>query len=142
MQTLPNYRCFTCSLYGAKKSESDVNTLRHQLFCSKQANIEGHKLPPCADCLYKHCQPACYQTAAWKRAMGTNPEIPIGKGWIQHKGDSTALAVDWMEGLPAPDAVLEFMSVSCTCVCKPHGVSALLMDSTVQKCADWQYATW
>ena len=36
---------FTCSLYGAKKSESDVNTLRYQLFCSKQANIEGHKLP-------------------------------------------------------------------------------------------------
>ena len=44
----------TCSLYGAKKSESDVNTLRYQLFCSKQANIEGHKLPLCADCLYKH----------------------------------------------------------------------------------------
>ena len=48
---------FTYSLYGSKKSESDVNTLRYQLymFCSKQANIEGHKLPLCADCLYKHC---------------------------------------------------------------------------------------
>ena len=50
-----NPQIFTCSLYGAKKAESDVNTLRYQLFCSKQANIEGHKLPLCADCLYKHC---------------------------------------------------------------------------------------
>ena len=136
MQTLTNYRLFTCSLYGAKKSESDVDTLRYQLFCSKQANIEGHKLPPCADCLHKHCLRACYQTAVWKRTMGANPEIPIGKGWIPDKGDSTALAIDWVEGLLAPDAVLELMSFSCTCVCKPHSVSALLMDSTVHKCAD------
>ena len=48
-----NLQIFTCSLYGIKKSESDVSTLRYQLFCSKQANIEGHKLPLCADCLYK-----------------------------------------------------------------------------------------
>ena len=48
------------TLYGAKKSKSDVNTHRYQLFCSKQANIEEHKLPPCADSLYKHCQCACY----------------------------------------------------------------------------------
>ena len=59
-------KMFTCTLYGAKKSESDVNTHRYQLFCSKQANIEEHKLPPCADCLYKHCQCACYQTAVSK----------------------------------------------------------------------------
>ena len=50
-----NLQIFTCSLYGAKKCKSDVNTLRYQLFCSKQANVEGHKLPLCADCLYKHC---------------------------------------------------------------------------------------
>ena len=61
---------------------------------------------------------------------------PIGKGWIQDKDDSTALAIDWMEGLPAPDAVLELMSCSCTCICNAHSVSALLMDPAVQKCAD------
>ena len=101
--------------------------------------MEGHKLPLCADCLYKHCQHACYQTAVWKRALDVKPEIPspIGKGWIQDKGNATALAIDWMEGLPAPDAVLELMSCSCTCVfAKLHSESALLMDSAVQKCAD------
>ena len=46
---------FTCTVYGSKKSESDVNTHRYQLFCSKQAQIEGHKLPRCADCLFKLC---------------------------------------------------------------------------------------
>ena len=104
----------------AKKSESYVNTHRYQLFCSKQASIEGHKLPPCADCLYKHCQRACYQTAVWKRALDARPEIPspIGKGRIQDKGDATDLAIDWMQGLPALDAVLELMSCSCTLVCK------------------------
>ena len=111
---------FTCSLYGAKKSESYVNTHRYQLFCSKQASIEGHKLPPCADCLYKHCQRACYQTAVWKRALDAKPEIPspIGKACIQDKGDATDLAIDWMQGLPALDAVLELMSCSCILVCK------------------------
>ena len=48
----------------------------------------------------------------------------------------SALAIDWMEGLPDPDAVLELMSCSCTCVCKPHSISALLMDPAVQNCAD------
>ena len=66
------------------------------------------------------CQCACYQTAVWKRSLDAKPEIPspIGKGWIQDKGDATALAIDWMESLPAPDAVLELMSCSCTRVCK------------------------
>ena len=111
---------FTYTLYGAKKSESDVNTHRYQLFCSKQAQIERHNLPPCTDCLYKLCQRACYQTPVWKRALDAKPEIPspIGKGWIQDKGDATALAIDWMEGLSAPDAVLKLRSCSCTRVCK------------------------
>ena len=51
---LTKLQIFTCSLYSTKKSESDVNTLRYQLFCSKQANLEGHRLPLCADCLHKH----------------------------------------------------------------------------------------
>ena len=59
-------------------------------------------------------------TAVWKRAPDAKPAIssPIGKGWIQDKGDVTALAIDWMEGLLAPDPVLELMSCSCMHVCK------------------------
>ena len=138
MQTLPNYRCLLAHCM-VLKSLSLMSTLSGtNCFCSKQANIEGHELLLCADCLFKHSQRACYQTAVWKRALDAKPEIPnpIAKGWIQDKGDSTALAIDWMEGLPAPDTVLELMSCSCTRVCKPHSVSALLMDPAVQKCAD------
>ena len=32
--------------------------------------------------------------------------------------DATALAIDWLEGLQAPDAGLELMACSCTRVCK------------------------
>ena len=55
-----------------------------------------------------------------RRALNAKPEIPSpkGKGWIQDKGDATALATDLMESLLAPDAVLELMSCSCTHVCK------------------------
>ena len=70
--------------------------------------------------MHKHSQRACYQTAVWKRALDAKPKIqsPIRKGWIQDKGDATALAIDWMEGLPALDAALELMSCSCIHVCK------------------------
>ena len=57
---------FTSTLYGAENQESDVSTRWYQLFCSKQAQIEGHKLPSCADCVCKHCLRACHQTVAWK----------------------------------------------------------------------------
>ena len=60
-------------------------------------------------------------------------QVQLEKGGSRTK---VALAIDWMEILPAPDAVLELMSCSCTCVCKPQSVSALLMDPAVQKCAD------
>ena len=85
------------------------------------SSAPNKQTPNCsADCLYKHCQRACYQTAVWKRALDAKAEIPspIEKWWCQDKGDATALAIDWMEGLPAPDAILELMSCSCTCVCK------------------------
>ena len=45
----------------------------------------------------------------------------VGLKFRLEKGGSriiTALAIDWKEGLPAPDAVLELMSCSCTHVCK------------------------
>ena len=73
---------FTCTLYGAKRSESDVNTQRYQLFCSKQANVEGHKLRPCDDCLYKHCQHAFYQQLFGKehQMLSLQFQVPLEKG--------------------------------------------------------------
>ena len=137
MQTLPNYRCLLAHCI-VPKSLSLMSTLSGTNCSAPNKQTLKDTFLLCADCLYKHCQRACYQKAVWKRAPDAKPAIPspIGKGWIQDKGDSTALAIDLMEGLPAPDAVLELMSCSCTHVCKPHSVSALLMDSAVQKCAD------
>lgn len=103
---------------GAKEPMSDINVFRYHRFCASHGKIEGHKLLPCADCLYKHCQRACYQAGIWKRALETNPEVPspIGRGWTLN--ESGTLTVDWMDGKPAPDAVLELMACSCTRVCK------------------------
>ena len=119
IQTLRNYRCLLAHCM-VPKSLSLMSTLSGTNCSAPNKQTLKDKLPPCADCLYKHCQRASYQTAVWKRALDAEPEIPspIGKGWIQDKGDATTLAIDWMEGLPAPDAVLELMSCSCTRACK------------------------
>jgi len=110
-------QAFTCELYGAKKGEDDVNNFRYKLFCAKQGKIEAFRLPPCADCLNKHAQRACYQTAIWKRGLDCNPEIPtpVGKGWELNNQE---LVFDWMDGQPAPQAVLELMACSCSRACK------------------------
>ena len=130
---------FTCTLYGAKNPSLMSTLTGTNCSAPYKHKLKGTSFLRVLGCLYKHCQCACYQTAVWKRALDAKPEIPspIGKGWIQDKGDATALAIDWMEGLPAPDAVLELMSCSCTRVCKaPQCKCIAIMNSTVQKYAD------
>ena len=129
---------FTCTLYGANKSESDVNAHRYQLFCSKQANIEGHKLRPCADCLYKHYQHAYYQQLFGKehRMLSLQFQVQLEKGGSRTKVMSLPLQ---LTGWKAYRLQIQYWNWCLAHVClfvKPHSVSTLLMDSTVQKCAD------
>ena len=59
-----------------------------------------------------------------------NPE-PEGHGW---KLDEGKLVIDWMSDPPAPDAILEFLTCSCTqacvnptCVCILNGLQCTNM---------------
>ena len=117
---------FTCRLYCSRPGTSDINELRYRLFCAKKGNIDSVQLPPCADCLFKHACRANYQAAIWKRSLERCPEIPspIRFGWCQEETDK--LAIDWMSGQPAPTAILELLSCSCTRSCKLPNCSCLV----------------
>ena len=99
---------YVCSLYG--KSGADVNDVRYALFCQKGS--ESSQLPPTKDALSKHTRRANYQAAIWRRALDARPDIstPNGHGWILRSG---SLHIDWMDQLPAPEAIFELIHCNC-----------------------------
>ena len=120
-QLMDKLEKFTCLIYGPKSGKTHVNDLRYHLFCAKKGDIESHQLPPCRDCLVKHAQRAAYQAAIWKRALEADPSVPspVGRGWHwESKNDRAHLAVDWMSGQPAPQAVLDLLACTCPTRCK------------------------
>jgi hypothetical protein len=130
---------FTCSLYSPKASTNSINELRYLLFCSKKGEIESHQLPPCLDSLRKHAERANYQAAIWKRSLEKYPDTPtpIGRGWklIETNGKQQ-LEIDWMDGLPAPQALLDLLSCKCSkscklpkCICLVNGLKCTEMCS-------------
>ncbi|XP_035674790.1 uncharacterized protein LOC118414705 [Branchiostoma floridae] len=129
---------FTCHMYSSRPGTSDVNELRYRLFCAKRGSIDSVQLPPCADCLYNHAKRANYVAAIWKKSLESHPVIPspIGLGWCK---DGDQLVIDWMDGEPAPTAVLELLSCSCSKACKITKCSCLkngLKCTDMCKCMD------
>ena len=127
---------FTCILYGCKDVINDINTLRYDLFCSKKGEIESNQYPHCKDVFYKHIARANYQCAIWKNALVCKPDIPdpVGHGWKMSNLDGAdVLAIDWMNGPPAPEAVLELLSCNCARSCKIPTCSCLVNG---MKCSD------
>ncbi|KAK3750403.1 hypothetical protein QZH41_005565 [Actinostola sp. cb2023] len=120
---------FICQLYNSKPGTDSVNTLRYMLFCAKKGDIDSHQLPPCSDCLQKHCQRANYQTRLWRQCLVACPDVPspVGLGWCQESDqDGTSrLTVDWMDGDPAPSAVLQLLSCKCKRSCQPSNCSCI-----------------
>ena len=112
---------FTCALYTPGASTGNINDARYNLFCAKNGEIESHQLPPCQDCLRKHAVRANYQAGIWRRSLERNPSIPSpnGNGWkLETTNDKQDLVIDWMEGKPAPEAVLELLACKCARSCK------------------------
>lgn len=99
----------------------------------------SHLLPPCLDCLKKHAERANYQAAIWKRSLEKDPgtPTPIGRGWkLVEEDGKEQLAIDWMDGLPAPQAVLDLLACNCTkscklpkCICLANGMKCTDMCS-------------
>ena len=116
-------------MYSSAPATDDVNTLRYMLFCAKKGELESNQLPPCADSLQKHCQRANYQARVWRESLTGCPEVPspVGSGWcLEIEEDGTEnLGIDWMNGDPAPKAVLELLSCKCTRSCKLPGCSCM-----------------
>ena len=120
---------FTCRIYVAASSITEVNDLRYQLLCAKWGEIESSLLSPRRDCLFIHLIRANYQTAIWKCCLHARPTVPdLTKcGWIDDDGK---LAIHWMRSPPAPDAVLELLACKCvrssklsTCTCMANGLA-------------------
>ena len=120
---------FTCRLNARRSNVSSVNDMRYQLFRAKKGGIQSGQLPPCEDCLCLHAQRANYQAAIWCRSLLASPDTPSpnGHGWTLRQDGS--LAIKWMNGDPAPDAVLEFLACKCkkacklpSCVCLANGM--------------------
>ena len=109
---------FVCQLHAAKPSTTNIDELRYNLFCARKGGIESHQLPPCKDCLQKHILRANYQAGIWKRCLENDPDTPspVGNGW---KIEEDQLVCDWMDGAPAPVAVLDLLACSCSRSCKP-----------------------
>ncbi len=123
----------TCRMYVHSTRTTDVNTLRHQLFCARRGEAESSQLPPCKDCLFMHAMRANYQAAIWRRSLKTQPSVPDPKesGWTTD--DEGKLVIEWMRGSPAPDAVLQLLSCKCKRSCKLPDCTCL---SNGLKCTD------
>ena len=132
---------FTCLLYGSKNGTKDVNVFRHELFCAKKGNIESFQLPPCKDTLHKHAQRACYQAAIWKSCLDGMVELPspVNHGWEIEDGE---LVMDWMDGSPAPEAVVALLACNCrrkctlpTCTCLSNSMKCTQL-CKLQRCSN------
>ena len=104
-------------MYCKNAGTNEVNELPYRLFFLKKGDVDSNQLPPCDDSLCKHALRANYQAAIWKRSLQRCPLIPspFGCGWCPEDG---SLAIDWMDRLPAPKAVLELLSCQCSRSCK------------------------
>ncbi|KAG1659185.1 hypothetical protein GQR58_022660 [Nymphon striatum] len=135
-QVYENIEKFTCLMYNNQPGTYSVNKLRYRLFCAKKGKLESHQIPPCADSLYKHCLRANYQAKIWKSALQTSPDIPGpgGHGWKLDLSDPDGgLVIDWMEGKPAPEIVLELLVCTCSRLCEIE--TCMCMKNSL-KCTD------
>ena len=109
---------FTCLMYAPTTKTVLVNELRYELFLAKRGRVESHLLPPCEGTLKKHVSRANYQAGVWKQSLEKQPVVPDPEGHGWNRDESGILGIDWMEGMAAPDAVLEMMACQCKRVCK------------------------
>ena len=125
---------FTCSIYMPTSKTKSVNQLRYEMFIAKRGEAESQMLPPCADSLQNHAKRANYQACIWKHALENSPFTPSpnGHGWIIDENNN--LSVKWVEGKPAPDAILEMLVCHCKrscdvgkCACLQNGLKCTPM---------------
>ena len=114
-------------LFGSKTIK-DINELHYPIFCAKRGKIESQKFLPCRDSLKNHILDASYQCFIWRKCLEQSPDIPDLEvhGW---KYENRLVLCIWMNGLPAPNAVLSLLSCDCKrrcvkgkCACMVNGI--------------------
>ena len=89
---------------------------------------------------------ANYQACIWRCSLQCSPSIlePVGFRWKMGSSaeDESSLPFDWMDGKPAPDAVLERLACRCPrsfrlsdCVCMANALTC------TQTCVDCRIQT-
>ncbi|KAG1673900.1 Kinesin-like protein KIF12 [Nymphon striatum] len=111
-QVYENIKKCTFLMYNNQPRTYSVNELRYRLFCAKKGKLGSHQIPPYADSLYKHYLSANYQAKIWMSALQNSLDIPGpgDHGWKLDLSDPDGgLVLDWVEGKPAPEIVLELL---------------------------------
>ena len=67
---------FVCAMYG--HNDTDINSVRYKLFCSK--NAQTCHLPPTKDALKNHVARVNYQACIWKRSLQCDAVKPSPDG--------------------------------------------------------------
>ena len=102
---------YVCSLYGFK-NEKDINVVRYKIFTNGKKLPDPQRLPPTSDALQLHFRRSNYQVYEWKNALNCDfePLDPNGNGWYIADG---MINIKWQTQLPAPEAILQFVSCEC-----------------------------
>ena len=84
---------------------------------------------------------ANYQACIWRRSLQWSPPIldPAGIGWKMGSSaeDESSLTIDWMDGKPAPEAVLELLACRCPRTCRRSDcVCVANVLTSTQTCVD------
>jgi len=65
---------------------------------------------------------ANYEACIWRRSLQCSPSIldPFGFRWKMGSSaeDESRLTIDWMDGKPAPEAVVELLACKCPRSCR------------------------
>ena len=117
---------FTCALYGTP-AINNIQETRFKLFKNSRKTPDPQKLPPTKDSLYLHFDRTNYQVYEWKQALQVNMVQlpPEHHGWKRTENDLTVL---WMNNLPAPETILEFVVCKCKRTCEGNGCQCASVD--------------
>ena len=92
-----------CQMYVSSTTTNNDNEFRYNLFCAK--------------CAWRHGITSNYQAAIWRQRLQSQPVVPNpGHGWTTNSDGS--VTIEWTQGSPAVEAVLQLMSCECACSSK------------------------
>ncbi len=77
----------------------------------------------------KHTLRSNYQAAIWKGSLDRHPDVPSPStlGWLVDEVDGKEyISIDWMDGDPAPQAVLQLLACKCPRTCKQTECQCIL----------------